>query len=603
MKRIYSLLFILLSALVFSQNPAPMINYQGVARNIGGAPIVGGIALKLELHQGSPAGSVIFTEPHTTTTNPFGIFNIHIGSQNTSGFAAIDWAQGPYFLEVSMDPNGGTSYTSISVQQMVSVPYALYAEKAKNATTTSITAGSNMTVTNLGVNSFSLSVPYYVAGSNVTITPIAGNIYQISAGGSSTATPGSGPWTQSLTNTILQTISDNVGIGSNAPAAKLDVFTNPASTNNALGAHSQGGNGIYVTTASSATISAAVLASNNGSGYGIKATASNPGIPVAGIFGLNSGAGQGVYGENNSGSASAAAHGVNGKTNAQGTFASGVMGESYGMGPGVYGYQGGSTTSSSAHGVFGVSNSSSAAGVHGLNNNGYAGVYGLVSFAGNSAGSNGVQGQTNSNSPLANGVYGVNLGAGDGVYGLTSSSLNTSHGVYGKNIGSGFGVYGETASSLPGVAGVNGYNTGTGPALKGSLPTGTITGGLNAALLVENGHIKAVGATPSITIPFSNLTSGTVTMVSNPTNNDVRGVVVVNTNITGTSANTYFEVNVAFAKQYSIGPTVVISQYDLTNFTYMITAMNNTNFTVRVANKTGGTLGATQFKFSYIVIE
>ena len=47
-------------------------------------------------------------------------------------FAGIDWANGPFFLKTETDPVGGTNYTVTSTQQLMSVPYALYAEEAGN---------------------------------------------------------------------------------------------------------------------------------------------------------------------------------------------------------------------------------------------------------------------------------------------------------------------------------------------------------------------------------------------------------------------------------------------------------------------------------------
>ncbi len=42
----------------------------------------------------------------------------------------IDWAKGPYFLKSEIDPDGARNYTLNTIQQMLSVPYALYAQTA-----------------------------------------------------------------------------------------------------------------------------------------------------------------------------------------------------------------------------------------------------------------------------------------------------------------------------------------------------------------------------------------------------------------------------------------------------------------------------------------
>jgi hypothetical protein len=58
--------------------------------------------------------------------------NVVLGQGNVlSGtFSSINWGAGPYFLEIEADANGGTNYTVMGAQQMMSVPYALYAENS-----------------------------------------------------------------------------------------------------------------------------------------------------------------------------------------------------------------------------------------------------------------------------------------------------------------------------------------------------------------------------------------------------------------------------------------------------------------------------------------
>ena len=43
-------------------------------------------------------------------------------------FQNINWSSGSYYIQTETDPNGGNSYTITSTQQLLSVPYALYAE-------------------------------------------------------------------------------------------------------------------------------------------------------------------------------------------------------------------------------------------------------------------------------------------------------------------------------------------------------------------------------------------------------------------------------------------------------------------------------------------
>ncbi|MCG3166742.1 MAG: hypothetical protein POELPBGB_02523 [Bacteroidia bacterium] len=121
----------------FAQSPEK-INYQGVARdNSGNVLASDAIGLRITIRSGSGSGTIVYRETHSVTTNAFGLFNIQIGGGTiVSGtLSGIDWAANTYYVETEMDP-AGTSYTSLGAQQLVSVPYALYAKKAANVSGT-----------------------------------------------------------------------------------------------------------------------------------------------------------------------------------------------------------------------------------------------------------------------------------------------------------------------------------------------------------------------------------------------------------------------------------------------------------------------------------
>lgn len=114
----------------FAQAPQ-MINYQGVARDLSGNPLPNqNISLRMSVLSGSPAGTNEYSETHSVTTNNLGLFTIQIGNGivQSGNFTTIDWGGTSHYLQIEMNENGGTSYTLIGTTQMVSVPYALYAE-------------------------------------------------------------------------------------------------------------------------------------------------------------------------------------------------------------------------------------------------------------------------------------------------------------------------------------------------------------------------------------------------------------------------------------------------------------------------------------------
>ncbi|MFC2136674.1 hypothetical protein ACFLTE_00720 [Bacteroidota bacterium] len=123
MKRIYSLLItVIITVIVLGQAPESF-KYQAVLRDADGDPLVNeSISIELAILQGSSAGTEVFSETHSITTNTFGLVNIEIGSVNSIDFAAIDWAAGPYYIEITLD--GSVMGTP---SQLLSVPYALYA--------------------------------------------------------------------------------------------------------------------------------------------------------------------------------------------------------------------------------------------------------------------------------------------------------------------------------------------------------------------------------------------------------------------------------------------------------------------------------------------
>lgn len=133
MKKLFSVVATLLFAInMFAQAPQKM-SYQTVVRNGSGALITSSpIGIKISLLQGSISGTVVFAETHSATTNANGLASLEIGggSVTTGTFAAIDWANGPYFIKTETDITGGTNYMIVGISQFMSVPYALFAGNA-----------------------------------------------------------------------------------------------------------------------------------------------------------------------------------------------------------------------------------------------------------------------------------------------------------------------------------------------------------------------------------------------------------------------------------------------------------------------------------------
>jgi len=137
MKKITILITIMVLCLtaLFAQAPEKL-TYQAVVRNAGNALVTNTqVGVRVSILQGSAAGNAVYVETLTATTNTNGLMTVEIGGGNAQQgvFADIDWANGPYFLKTETDPSGGSNYSVTSTQQLLSVPYALYAKEAGNS--------------------------------------------------------------------------------------------------------------------------------------------------------------------------------------------------------------------------------------------------------------------------------------------------------------------------------------------------------------------------------------------------------------------------------------------------------------------------------------
>ncbi len=109
--------------------------YQGVATDNNGFELQNQtISIQASILSSSATGTTVWQETHTTSTDTFGLFSVVIGEgTSTNGgssatFQEIDWGAASHFMKVEIDVNGGTNYVHVGTSQMMSVPYALYAE-------------------------------------------------------------------------------------------------------------------------------------------------------------------------------------------------------------------------------------------------------------------------------------------------------------------------------------------------------------------------------------------------------------------------------------------------------------------------------------------
>jgi hypothetical protein len=129
--RFILLLIILIFNIKSSAQVPQGIPYQAVARNGQGQPLTNtNVKLRFSILDSTATGTAVYVESHSTTTSSLGLFttNVGMGTASTGTFSAINWGQNYKFLKVELDTTAtGNSYIDLGTQQMMSVPYALYA--------------------------------------------------------------------------------------------------------------------------------------------------------------------------------------------------------------------------------------------------------------------------------------------------------------------------------------------------------------------------------------------------------------------------------------------------------------------------------------------
>lgn len=270
MKFYLLVLISIISITSFSQTAPPFINYQGVARNASGVPVTNStnpnISIKFEIYPSLIGGSFSFSEvQQNIPLSSLGLFSTKIGAINNLN--SVNWTTGSWYLEVFIDLNNGSNPSqSLGRQQLVSVPYAFYADKAGSAPAPTVTFSNN--VLSVGGNSATISSgTTYSAGNGIAIS---GGVITNTLPQMSTTITGSGLATVSPSvsnifnvNVPLQTLSltsgsvltSNLGGNVNLPLTTITQSTNIGVTGNPI-------NGYTITNTAPGSSSTALVAGN-----------------------------------------------------------------------------------------------------------------------------------------------------------------------------------------------------------------------------------------------------------------------------------------------------------------------------------------------------
>jgi uncharacterized protein (TIGR02145 family) len=109
------------------------IPYQSVIRNGSGNLLINqSVQVRFTIHDSTMSGNIIYQETHASNTSAAAMLILTIGQGTPviGNFSTINWGNGAKFMQVELDAAGGSNYTDLGTQQMMSVPYALYAKTA-----------------------------------------------------------------------------------------------------------------------------------------------------------------------------------------------------------------------------------------------------------------------------------------------------------------------------------------------------------------------------------------------------------------------------------------------------------------------------------------
>lgn len=128
----------------FAQAPQ-LFNYQGIARDAAGNPLANQVmGIKLSILPAADANLAEYEEIQTVQTNEFGLYTLQIGNGKalSGNIKNIQWETGNKYIKVGIDPTGGNHYVDAGTNQLLSVPYAIYADKAGVAINNKTRTGS-----------------------------------------------------------------------------------------------------------------------------------------------------------------------------------------------------------------------------------------------------------------------------------------------------------------------------------------------------------------------------------------------------------------------------------------------------------------------------
>ncbi len=107
--------------------------YQTIVRDNTGLAIANeAVGFRLSILAGSNTGTAVYVETQSVNSSPVGVVSLMVGNGTpVSGtFSQIDWSSGNFYLQIEVEVHGVQTYSLMGTSQLVSVPYALYAQSS-----------------------------------------------------------------------------------------------------------------------------------------------------------------------------------------------------------------------------------------------------------------------------------------------------------------------------------------------------------------------------------------------------------------------------------------------------------------------------------------
>lgn len=121
---------------LFAQAPEG-INYQAVLRNVTTGAVIPNstVNVRIKIVSGTPTGQVVYQELHPSLTTNQGLVNLVIGKglPQIGVFSTVNWSSGTaFFVNTAIQIGSNSTFQDYGTQQLMSVPYALYAKYSGN---------------------------------------------------------------------------------------------------------------------------------------------------------------------------------------------------------------------------------------------------------------------------------------------------------------------------------------------------------------------------------------------------------------------------------------------------------------------------------------